>query len=85
MIKPVFRPKRPVLFDALDIVIKELNRLQQAGVIQPINYSAWAALIVVVKKANGKVRICADYSAGLNEYFDLHQHLLPIPKDFYQS
>lgn len=85
MIKPVFRPKRPVPFDALDIVIKELNRLQQAGVIQPINCSAWAVPIVVVKKANGKVHICADYSAGLKEYFDLHQYLLPMPKDLFQS
>ena len=60
--KPIFRPKRPVPYAALATVENEINRLQQGGVIQPINYSSWAAPIVMVKKANGKVRLCADFS-----------------------
>ena len=65
--KPISRPKRPLSYAALATVENELNRLQQAGVIQPINYSSWAALIVMVKKANGKVHLCAIFSTGLND------------------
>ncbi|VDP02072.1 unnamed protein product [Schistosoma curassoni] len=57
---PVFRPKRPVPYAALPIVEQELQRLQQMGVIEPVNFSNWAAPIVVVKKSNGSVRLCAD-------------------------
>ena len=59
------------------------NRLQQAGVIQPINYSSWAAPIVMVKKANGKVRLCADFSTGLKDAQDIHQYPLPASEDLF--
>ena len=55
--KPIFRPKCPVSYAAPNIVEKELDHLQEAGVIEPTNYSRWAAPIVVVRKANGKVCI----------------------------
>jgi hypothetical protein len=80
---PVFRPKRPVPYAVLPCVEKELDRLQNLGVIQPVNYSPWAAPIVVVKKANGQIRICADYSTGLNAALDTHQYPLPIPEDLF--
>ncbi|GAA51908.1 hypothetical protein CLF_106999 [Clonorchis sinensis] len=80
---PIFRPKRPVPFAALATVENELFRLQQSGVIQPVNYSSWAAPIVVIKKANGKVRICADYSTGLNAVLGSHQYPLPVPEDLF--
>ena len=81
--KPIFRPKRPVSYAALNKFEKELNHLQEAGVIEPTNYSRWAAPIVVVRKANGKVCICADYSTGLNNALDTHQYPLPIPEDLF--
>ena len=80
---PVFRPKRPVPYAAIQAVDDELERLQQLGVIQPTNYSSWAAPIVVVKKANGNIRICADYSTGLNSSLEDHQYPLPVPEDIF--
>ncbi|KER28001.1 hypothetical protein T265_13677, partial [Opisthorchis viverrini] len=77
------KPKRPVPFAALATVENELVRLQQSGVIQPVNHSSWAAPTVVIKKANGKVRICADYSTGLNAVLDSHQYPLPVPEDLF--
>ena len=81
--KPIFRPKCPVSYAALNIVKKELDRHQEAGVIEPTNYSRWAAPLVVVRKVNGKVCICAEYSTGLNNALDAHQYPLPIPKDHF--
>ena len=61
----------------------EQNRLQQAGVIQPINYSSWPAPIVMVKKVNGMIRLSVDFSTGLNDALDIHQYLLPAPEDLF--
>ncbi|KAF7232934.1 hypothetical protein EG68_03677 [Paragonimus skrjabini miyazakii] len=82
-VKPVFRPKRPVPCAALPIVVSELDRLQAEGNIQSVNYSEWAGSIVVVKKANGGVRICADVSTGLNAALKNYEYPLPVPEDLF--
>ncbi|XP_062702811.1 uncharacterized protein K02A2.6-like [Aedes albopictus] len=81
--KPVFRPKRPVPYASTEKIEAELDRLQSLGIISPIPYSEWAAPIVAVRKPNGKVRICADYSTGLNEALEPNQHPLPLPQDLF--
>ena len=42
-----------------------LERLQQAGVIEPVQFSEWAAPIVPVMKKDGSVWICGDYIRSL--------------------
>ena len=37
----------------------------------------------MVKKANGKVRLCADFSTGLNDALDIHQYPLPALEDLF--
>ncbi|XP_055528889.1 uncharacterized protein K02A2.6-like [Wyeomyia smithii] len=83
--KPVFRPKRPVPFHIVQKVDEELNRLQQLDIITPVDFSEWAAPIVVVKKPGGKVRICADYSTGLNAILEPHHYPLPTPDDIFSK
>ena len=39
----------------------EVNNLKQAGAINKIFYLEWLANIVVVKKKNGKLRVCVDF------------------------
>ncbi|XP_055591080.1 uncharacterized protein K02A2.6-like [Uranotaenia lowii] len=80
---PVFRPKRPVPFHATQKVDEELERLQRLDIITPIDFSDWAAPIVVVKKPGGKVRICADYSTGLNAALEANNYPLPTPEDIF--
>uniref|UniRef100_A0A5S6QL65 RNA-directed DNA polymerase n=1 Tax=Trichuris muris TaxID=70415 RepID=A0A5S6QL65_TRIMR len=80
---PVFRPKRPVPYAAVPKVDAELNRLEKLGVISKVSHSNWAAPIVVVKKANGSFRVCADFSTGLNNMLELHQYPLPTPEELF--
>ena len=61
----------------------ELERVVQQGVLKKVDYSNWAAPIVVVAKKNGSVRICADFKTGLNEALEMHRHPLPIPDEIF--
>ena len=51
-----FAPKR----DA--IIIDEVNSLLGAGSIRELQYPKWLANVVVVKKKNGKWRVCIDFT-----------------------
>ncbi|XP_061496454.1 uncharacterized protein LOC133390958 [Anopheles gambiae] len=82
-VKPVFCPKRPVPFNTIALVDAELSRLQSLGIITPIDFSEWAAPIVAIRKPNGKVRICADYSTGLNEALESNHYPLPTPEEIF--
>ncbi|KRY26536.1 Uncharacterized protein T01_4021, partial [Trichinella spiralis] len=82
---PVFRKPFPLAFAMHDAVGKELERYVDMGVLTPIDRSAWAAPIVTVKKPNGKIRICADFSTGLNDRLMVDSYPIPRPEDLYQA
>lgn len=82
-VSPVYCAKRPVPYAALNDVETELERLESLGIISPVEYSTWAAPIVVVRKSNGKVRICADFSTGLNNALESNQYPLPLLDDIF--
>ncbi|XP_035918223.1 uncharacterized protein K02A2.6 [Anopheles stephensi] len=84
-VRPTFCPKRPVAYAMQATVEKELNRLEQLKVITPVDYSEWAAPIVVVRKSNGSIRICGDYSTGLNSALRSHEYPLPLPDDIFSK
>ncbi|EPB65739.1 reverse transcriptase [Ancylostoma ceylanicum] len=77
--------KRPVAHASLEVVEKEIERLVDMGVIEPITHSEWAAPIVCVRKANGKMRVCADFSTGLNKALEDYEYPIPIPEDIFAS
>ncbi|XP_011859279.1 PREDICTED: uncharacterized protein K02A2.6-like, partial [Vollenhovia emeryi] len=74
---PVFRKARAVPFAAQKLVEEEIIRQQQLGILTPVSYSDFAAPVVVVKKKNGGIRICGDYSTGLNDALEPNKFPLP--------
>ena len=41
---------------------KQVNELLNAGFIREVQYSDWLSNVVMVKKENGKWRMCTDYT-----------------------
>ena len=54
----------------------EVNKLKQAGAIKEIFYPKWLANIVVVKKKNGKCKVCVDFT-DLNKACPKDPFLVP--------
>ena len=67
----------------MDAVEEELVRLEQLGFFEPTSYSPWASPIVAVRKPNGSVRICADFSTCLNAALEDNHHPLPLPENVF--
>lgn len=72
-----FKP-RPTSYFLRDKVEKELQRLQDQGIIQPVQFSEWAAPIVPVIKTDGSIRMCGDYKVTINQEAKLDTY--PIPR-----
>ena len=53
-----------------------MHKLKQAGAIKEIFYSEWLANTVVVKKKNGKWRVCVDFT-DLNKVCPKDPFLVP--------
>ena len=63
----------------MSLVEKELDRLQELKIIEPVEYSDWAAPIIpVLKSDKASVRICGDFSTTVNKASPLDRY--PIPK-----
>nr|KYP38666.1 Transposon Ty3-I Gag-Pol polyprotein [Cajanus cajan] len=71
--KPVAQKKRKMGGERARAVKEETTKLLQAGFIREVKYSTWLANVVMVKKSNGKWRMCTDYT-------DLNK---ACPKDAY--
>ena len=72
----VHTPRR-VPIPMMQSVKEELERMQEMGVIERVTEpTSWCAGMVVVPKANGKVRICVDLTK-LNASVKRERHLLP--------
>jgi hypothetical protein len=65
-VNPSFRPRKQRLWKMSDDKVEgarnEVKRLLSAGVIREVMYPEWLANTVMVKKANGKWRMCIDFT-----------------------
>lgn len=82
---PRFHRPRSVPYALKSAVEKELDRLESMGVLEHVDFSEWAAPIVVVPKKDGKVRICGDYKVTINPFLDVDQYPLPRPEDLFAT
>ncbi|XP_074376923.1 uncharacterized protein LOC141718437 [Apium graveolens] len=71
--KPVKQKKRTFAVERQKVIEAEVEKLLEARFIEEIEYPDWLANVVVVKKSNGKWRMCVDYT-------DLNK---ACPKDHY--
>ena len=71
--RPVVQKRQKLAPERANIVMEEVSRLLAAGAIREIQYPTWLSNTVVVKKKNGKWRMCVDFT-DLNRAY---------PKDFY--
>ncbi|GKV50689.1 hypothetical protein SLEP1_g57387 [Rubroshorea leprosula] len=66
----LFGPEKQVAID------EEIQKLLQAGFIRRVEYSQWVSNTVLVKKPNGKWRMCIDFT-NLNDACPKDPHPLP--------
>jgi hypothetical protein len=80
-VDPAIRPRRQKLRkmseDKVEGARNEVKRLLSAGVIREVTYLEWLANTVMVKKANGKWRMCIDFT-NLNKACPKDE--FPLPK-----
>ena len=83
--RPRFCRPRSVPFAIREPVARELDRLEEAGILHKVEYSEWASPIVPVPKKDGSIRICGDYKVTINPVLEVDQHPLPKPSDLMAS
>ena len=78
---PSFPPKkqkpRRSAKEHVEVVRSEVRRLREAGVIREAFFREWLANTMVVKKKNGKWRVCIDFT-NLNRACP--KELFPMPR-----
>ena len=60
--KPVSQKCRKLASERDEIVAREVDRLLEANAIRPVQYPIWLSNTVVVRKKNGKWRVCVDFT-----------------------
>lgn len=70
------QPQQRMNPDLKDIVKEEFQKLLHVNFIYPILYSQWVSLLVIVRKKNGKWRVCIDYRELNKETLKDH---FPLP------
>ncbi|XP_042372461.1 uncharacterized protein K02A2.6-like [Plectropomus leopardus] len=82
---PRFCKPRSVPYAMKGKVEEELERLQRLGIIEPVQFSRWAAPIVPVLKEDKTARICGDYKLTVNQVSKLEEYPLPRIEDLFAT
>ena len=75
--KPVTQNKRTLGVERAKAASDEVDKLLKIGSIREVQYPEWVANIVVVKKKNGKDRVCIDFT-DLNKACPKDSFPLPL-------
>ena len=83
--RPRFCHARQVPYALKEKVDTEIERLVNAGVLEPIQFSEWATPVVPVLKHDGTVRLCGDYKLTVNQVAKTDTYPLPRIEDLFAS
>jgi hypothetical protein len=61
--KPVSQKPRRQSVERQDFICKEVRKLLDAGFIEEVHHPVWLDNPVIIPKANGKLRMCIDYTS----------------------
>ena len=81
--RPIFRKKRNVPFS--EEINKELDRLVNMGILSKVEFSEWAAPTVCIRKKSKEIRVCVDFSTGLNAALKDYHYPLPSPEEVFNK
>ena len=82
--RPRYCKARNVLYALKEKVEQELDRLTKEGIIEPVQFSDWAAPIVPVLKSDGKsLRICGDFKVTVTQVSKLDKYPIPRIEDLF--
>ena len=76
--KLIFHKVSPVPYSIKKKKKTELEQLVSKNIFQPVGYSEWPSPIVLVKKSDGLIRICGDYTLSINKVAKHDKY--PVPK-----
>ena len=60
--KPIKQKRRSFTPERQEAINEEVGKLLQEGAIREVEYPEWLANVILVKKANGKWRLCIDFT-----------------------
>ena len=84
-VMPKFCKSRPVPFTIWEAVGKELDHLEEQGIIEKVTHNDWAAVIIPAPKKDGRFRLCGDYIVTINQALSVEQYPLPKPEDLFAT
>ena len=77
-VRPVAQKRRKMSSKKAQEVQKQAQALLEAGFIRKVTYPTWLSNVVMVKKSNGKWRMCIDYTDLNKACLKDSYHLLSI-------
>ena len=89
--KPVFVKPRPVPFALRDDLSKAYEQGIAKGVWKPVQFNDYGSPVVPHRKNHvpgtlkPKLRVCGDYSVGINDQLEMHRQPIPLPEDLMQK